>query len=130
VNSSGCYENKPPSPKFIMTAEKAEVGDEVSFDASRASDPEGRLVSREWVLGTTQKSGKLVSHEFDNPGSKTIELTVEDAAGNTKSASRTIEIVESDDNGDDSDEDSNNDNNEESFDIIKWLEDLFEVFDI
>lgn len=57
-------------------------GAPVSFDASGSDDNVG-IVSYEWDFGDgTTATGLNVSHNFANPGTYTVTLTVKDAQGN------------------------------------------------
>jgi hypothetical protein len=74
-------ENQPPiadagGPYF------ANVGEEITFNASGSYDPNGEIVSYEWIFGDwTNASGMIVNHTYINPGYYTVILTVIDNDG-------------------------------------------------
>ncbi len=51
----------------------------VAFDASRSSDPDGKIVKYSWNFGDgTEGEGKQVSHVYEKFGSYSVRLTVSD----------------------------------------------------
>jgi PKD repeat protein len=68
---------EPVSAIFSFTPSQPTGGTEVTFDASESSNPEGETLSYQWDFGDgTTASGEVVSKEFNQPGIKTVELTV------------------------------------------------------
>jgi thermitase len=64
----------------------ANLGEAVAFDGGASFDANG-IVSYRWVFGDgTQGTGVQVSNVYGSVGTFTVRLTVEDAAGNTASA--------------------------------------------
>ena len=60
----------------------ANLGENITFDASDSYDPDGEIVSYEWVFGDwTNGSGMIINHTYINPGEYTVVLTVEDDFG-------------------------------------------------
>ncbi|TVR03485.1 MAG: PKD domain-containing protein [Deltaproteobacteria bacterium] len=69
------------------------AGQEVTLDGSLSSDPDGELVSFSWRLGDgTSASGETVTHTWQDPGSYTVHLTVEDDRGATATGSAVITV--------------------------------------
>ncbi|RLM49977.1 PKD domain-containing protein [Halorubrum sp. Atlit-28R] len=69
------------------------LGDSFTFDASGSSDNVG-IDRYEWDLdgdGSYETTGKRVSKSYDEPGTTTVTVRVEDAAGNT--ATDTVEVA-------------------------------------
>lgn len=59
----------------------ADVNENITFDASSSTDPDGNIVSWVWTLGDgLQDSGQSVVHKYSTPGTYTIRLTVRDDA--------------------------------------------------
>ncbi len=52
------------------------------FDASKSTDPDGKILRHYWDLGDGRKArGKKVRHAFSKPGLYTVNLRVEDNSG-------------------------------------------------
>ncbi len=65
----------------------------VSFDASGSFDPNGNVVSYDWMFSDGgSASGPLVDYLFERPGMFNARLTVTDNAGNTSSSDVIIDI--------------------------------------
>jgi len=57
------------------------VDEEVVFDGSRSSDPDGGIVAYEWDFGDgSSATGIEARHRYRKPGTYTAQLTVEDEA--------------------------------------------------
>lgn len=87
--------NDPPSPAISISPSNPRVDQEVTFDASRSSDPDGSVASYEWDLtgdGTADATGETVTHAFESPGSRRVELTVTDDDGAVRAASRSVSV--------------------------------------
>jgi len=60
----------------------AAPGEKLYFDASKSTDPDGKILRHYWDLGDGQKArGKKVRHTFSKPGLYTANLRVEDNSG-------------------------------------------------
>ncbi len=69
------------------------VGESVTFDASESTDNVG-ITSYEWDFGDgATGAGITTTHSYTNQGTYIVNLTVEDAAGNTASHSITVTAV-------------------------------------
>ena len=87
--------NNDPVASFSFYPEDPFQGEEVSFDGSPSSDPDGEIVSWEWDFGDgTTDEGQTVTHAFETPGEFVVTLTVTDDCGGTSSFSQTITVDE------------------------------------
>ena len=74
--------NQPPIASFTYLPENPSVNQEITFDASSSSDPDGEIVKYEWDFGDEKKGeGKIVKHSYSKEGSYTVTLTVTDNEG-------------------------------------------------
>lgn len=87
-------ENNPPVARADASPTKGEAPLEVSFDASKSSDPDGDIERYVWRFGdgTTPKEGETVSHTYQTAGEYTAELTVIDSQGNRDTTTITITV--------------------------------------
>lgn len=72
------------------------VGEVLTLDGSESSDQYGEIVAYEWSVGETSLTGETVTTSFDEPTDVTVELTVENDAGETNTATTTVTVVEDD----------------------------------
>jgi len=57
-------------------------GEKLYFDASKSTDPDGKVLRHYWDLGDGRKArGRKVRHVFSKPGLYTVKLRVEDNSG-------------------------------------------------
>ena len=88
-------ENQPPTPSFTYSPSYPFVGQEITFDASNSTDPDGTIVSHEWDFGDGETGeGEIVSHSYSSVGSYEVNLTVTDDYGATNSTTKEITVVE------------------------------------
>ncbi|MEM2293150.1 MAG: PKD domain-containing protein [Nitrososphaerota archaeon] len=85
-----------PIPRFTFSPVIPSAGQEILFDASQSSDPDGKIVSYRWnfgdgtpILTTTEKK---VVHIFTLPRTYNVTLTVIDSDGLTASAWNLVEV--------------------------------------
>lgn len=76
-------ENERPDAAFTVNPEPGTVGDPMSFDASDSEDPDGEIVEYRWDWNNDNNfedttTVDTVTHTFDEPGSKTVQLLVVD----------------------------------------------------
>ena len=89
--------NAQPQPRFEMRPSHPAPSEEVTFDASASSDPDGSIVSYEWTFqekpsqNAESATGKTVNKSF-SAGTYAITLTITDEDGATKSTSETLEV--------------------------------------
>lgn len=78
-------------PEAAFTSECA--GRACSFDASGSSDADGPVASYAWDFGDgTTGSGVTAAHEFAEPGSYDVELTVTDGDGATATVTHAVSV--------------------------------------
>jgi hypothetical protein len=71
-----------------LVTNEALVGDEVVFDATRSSDPDGDRLRYEWLVdGVLVGSTPILNHVFTTPGRKIVTLRVDDGFGRSNSTS-------------------------------------------
>lgn len=87
--------NLPPQAQFTFSPQRPLVGQEVSFDASASSDPDGEIVRWLWDFGDgAGGEGQTVSHEYEQAGSFTVRLTVTDEQGAQGTAEAELTVRE------------------------------------
>lgn len=90
--------NRPPKPKLTLPKEIFE-GDEVSFDASGSSDPDGDKLTYGWTLvdfngdPITTGSGRSMSHTFTDDFVGGIQLLIRDARGEEAFVDRDVVVL-------------------------------------
>lgn len=86
------------SPALIehkITLTSALIGQEITFDASSSTDPDGEIVSYSWKFGDGNVGeGKVVTHAYTQAGEYNVRLTVMDNDGQAVAVERRIEIYE------------------------------------
>lgn len=86
--------NNSPIPRLVVSSSTGIFPHMVTFDASASSDPENDALSYAWNFGDGQvANGKIVTHEFLQPGSYTSIVTVTDSKGLSATAQTTILIT-------------------------------------
>jgi PKD repeat protein len=92
VTNSVTIENLPPTGGFTASTTTAMADDEIRFtDAS--SDPEDHQLRYTWDFGDGSSSdASNPNHSYDEAGSYTVVLTVEDDEGETDTASATVRV--------------------------------------
>lgn len=88
----------PPThhpPLAAFTADGSiQAGTPLGFDASSSSDPDGTPLTYSWDFGDGGRGGgPKLAHVFTTPGSRTVTLTVRDAAGAQASVSQGVEVI-------------------------------------
>jgi chitodextrinase len=84
---------RPPTrmvPRFTFSPSAPKEHDDIFFDASTSSDPDGHIVSYTWQWGDgTTGSGRQTTKSYDFAGTYSVVLTVTDAYGTSVSSSAT-----------------------------------------
>lgn len=92
ISSFTTVQNVNPTALISAPAE-ANEGEEVTFDGTGSTDPDGSIVSYAWTFGDDGSgSGSTTTHTYDKDGTYTVTLTVTDDDGGTGTDSRTITI--------------------------------------
>lgn len=81
--------NVSPAAAFDLTVD----GMKASVDGSASSDPDGTIAAYAWDFGDGKTaSGATASHDYAEPGTYQVKLTVTDNDGATDSATRSVTI--------------------------------------
>ncbi|WP_035477345.1 PKD domain-containing protein [Aliagarivorans taiwanensis] len=83
--------DQKPSAVIDVSSTRVAVGSVVSFNAASSSDAEGDIVAYQWSTGA---SSVLLDLTFDQVGLFDISLTVTDEAGQTDTATVSIEVFD------------------------------------
>lgn len=88
--------NEVPIPSFTIDNTSGDVPLTVNVNASASSDPDGTIASYTWVWddGTANGSGAITSHQYTDPGSYYLSLTVTDNDGS--SSTQSVNVVVND----------------------------------
>ncbi|QCC50035.1 outer membrane protein assembly factor BamB family protein [Halapricum salinum] len=86
--------NETPEAAFSYEPSEPVVGEEVTFDAAAASDPDGTIVQYSWEFddGSADADGVTTTRTFDSPGDYAVTLTVTDGEGATASVTKTVTV--------------------------------------
>ena len=89
---TGVVGGETPVPDFQFNPSAPNQLETVTFDAGDAA-LDGQLVKYEWDFGDGSKSqGRVASHQFRDPGTFTVTLTVTDVAGRKGSRSKNVPV--------------------------------------
>lgn len=87
--------NQTPSIAFTVSADPAEVAQDVNFDAGASFDPDGDAIDIEWhIADDDMVRGAQVTRSFAAVGSYPIRLVVRDEHGDSAVLERAIDVVE------------------------------------
>ncbi len=75
----------------IQGASATSIGDDVVFQAI-ADDPDGTIASVLWQIGDTQLTGEQVTHQFQQSGLHTVQVTVVDDDGESAVAYHDVTV--------------------------------------
>jgi len=88
--------NEPPAASFDASRAQSGSDLQIGFDASNSVDPDGELQAYGWEFGDgTNATGERVVHEFESPGTYTVELSVRDDRGDVRQTTKQIEVATS-----------------------------------
>jgi PKD repeat protein len=84
-----------PVASFAYSPINPKAGQDVFFNASTSSDPDGRIVEYQWTYGDGDiEYGVTQTHDFPNAGTYNVILTVTDNSGKKASTTRTVIVSE------------------------------------
>jgi len=87
--------NDPPTAAFSYTPDQPQEGEQVTFDASASSDPNGVVSSYQWDFdgdGTIDATGETATHTYSDGGQYMATLTVTDDDGVSNTTSETLTV--------------------------------------
>ena len=85
--------NLPPVASIDADTTSVFTGEEIQFSGENSYDPEGDALDYIWDFGDNQTSSlKSPKHSWNQAGSYTVKLTVEDGDGQEGTATKSIEI--------------------------------------
>ena len=72
--------NEPPHAEMSIIPAYPNAGDEIVFNASRSSDPDGMIVEYKWDFGDgyTDAGANVSTHRYKNGGNYTVKLIIRD----------------------------------------------------
>ena len=85
--------NQPPVASFAYSPKNPIANQNIIFDASNSTDPDGTINNYEWNFGDgTTGFGKITTHSYTENGTYTVNLTVTDDKGATDTSSKEITV--------------------------------------
>ena len=89
--------NSVPSVLFSFAPKEGAPPLSVTFDASASEDRDGSIEAYRWDFGDGETAeGIQVEHTYEEAGTYTVALTLEDDEGGEGSASKVVEVAETD----------------------------------
>ena len=89
-------QNKGPIPNIQITQPEAKVGQPMTFNAVRSSDPDDYIKNYEWDFGDgTKANGVLTDHIFQKPGKYLVTLRVTDSRNEYREAQAQVNVKKS-----------------------------------
>jgi len=85
----------PPHAEFTFSPDYPLAGEEIVFDATSSSDPNGQIISYTWTFGDdypVTTSNPQISYYFLNSGNYTVSLTITNNYGITNTALKQVKI--------------------------------------
>jgi PKD repeat protein len=97
VFEGGGGTNQSLSAKFTYSPRNPEAGNQVTFDASESSDPDGSIAAYEWDVsddGSIDMTGQQVTYSFTDAGTYEIRLQVSDDEDTTATTTQSVTVEE------------------------------------
>ncbi len=86
--------NQPPTARFAPSMKSPQTDQNVTFDASASSDPDGTITAYAWSFGDgTAGTGVTATHSYATAGTYIVSLTVTDNQGAISVAATTTLTV-------------------------------------
>jgi PKD repeat protein len=92
-------ENRPPIASFTVEPSSGNTQTPFQFDASASTDPDGSIVKYEWDwngdgIVDYASTGPTATHQYLEPGTYTVTLTVTDCYGAISSVTEEVEVMQ------------------------------------
>ena len=88
--------NLPPSATMSITPTTGPAPLNVMFDGTASTDPDGTITTWSWSFGDgTVGTGSRISHNYTNPGTYNVNLSVTDNSGESRSTSGSVVVTAS-----------------------------------
>lgn len=86
--------NEPPTAAIVASSTSGVAPLSVTFNAAQSTDPEGDALTYSWDFGdgSADRSGMIIEHEYDEPGTYIAVLTVTDSENLNDTASAQITV--------------------------------------
>jgi PKD repeat protein/5-hydroxyisourate hydrolase-like protein (transthyretin family) len=84
--------NDAPTAAFTYDPQNPVTDEQVTFDASQSTDPDGQIVDYQWTINGDTRSGETTTYTFTQADTYTVALTVEDDDGATDTTTQTITV--------------------------------------
>jgi len=97
VFEGGGGTNQSLSAKFTYSPRNPAAGNQVTFDASESSDPDGSIAAYEWDVsddGSIDMTGQEVTYTFTDAGTYEIRLQVSDGEDTTATTTQSVTVEE------------------------------------
>ena len=99
VNDTGTVPGTPPAASFTVSPGVASLGQNVSFNATGTSDPDGTIIRHEWDLDgngsfETDTGGRPnTALSYASPGPRTVKLRVTDSQRHSSVTTRSLMVT-------------------------------------
>ena len=86
-------EEVPPTASFTFSPNNPTINQQITFDASESSDPNGEITNYLWDFGDGgSDQGKMVAHNYSQAGAYTVSLTVTDDQNLTSDSNQVVTV--------------------------------------
>lgn len=85
-----------PTAIFTYNPTNPTVGENILFNATSSTDPDGNIYNYAWNFGdypTTYFSGPLIGHSYDFPGNYTVTLSITDTNGQSATTTQLVHVL-------------------------------------
>jgi len=89
--------NDAPTASLSVSPTNPTTGEQVTLDASESTDPDGDSLTYSWIIDGQHDHDwheATLQQTFQTAGEHTVQVTVEDSAGNVDTASETVTVTE------------------------------------